>query len=69
MQEIATKRQWTMAQVALAWINRRVTAPVVGLSSVSRMEEALGARDKILTAIEEEYLEEPYEPKNIQGHT
>jgi aryl-alcohol dehydrogenase-like predicted oxidoreductase len=57
-----------MSQVALAWINKRVTSPIVGFSSVARMDEALGARGKALTDDEEKHLEEPYQPKNIIGH-
>jgi len=33
------------------------------------MEEAVGVRGKVLTAEEEKYLEELYEPKPIQGHS
>lgn len=34
VEEIARKRGWTMSQVALAWIDKRVSSPIVGLSSV-----------------------------------
>ncbi|KAI9859126.1 MAG: hypothetical protein M1813_007082 [Trichoglossum hirsutum] len=68
VQEIAQKRRWAMSQVALAWINKRVTAPVVGLSSIEKIDEVLEARGKTLTEDEEKYLEEPYMPKEIQGH-
>ncbi|KAK5988141.1 Aldo-keto reductase [Cladobotryum mycophilum] len=67
--DIALKRGWPMSHVALAWLNRKVTAPIIGISSISRMEEALDAVDKELTADEEEYLEELYLPQTIQGHT
>ena len=33
--EIAQKRGWTRGQVALAWIAKRVSSPIVGCSSVS----------------------------------
>jgi aryl-alcohol dehydrogenase-like predicted oxidoreductase len=58
-----------MSHVALAWINKRVSSPIVGFSSVSRMEEALDARGKELTKEEEKYLEELYVPVNIVGHS
>lgn len=61
VQEIAERNQWTMSQVALAWINNRVSSPIVGLSSVARMEEALEVRGKKLTDEDEKYLEEPYQ--------
>ncbi|KAI1500421.1 aldo/keto reductase [Biscogniauxia marginata] len=68
VKEIAEKRGWAMSQVALAWINRRVASPIIGFSSVERIEEALGARGKVLTGEEEKYLEELYRPKEIVGH-
>jgi aryl-alcohol dehydrogenase-like predicted oxidoreductase len=57
-----------MTQVALAWINKRVTSPAIGFSSEKRMDEALTARGKVLSQEEEEYLEELYTPKKILGH-
>lgn len=58
-----------MSHVALAWINKRVASPIIGFSSLQRMEDALQARGKTLTEEEEKYLEELYEPKAIQGHS
>lgn len=69
VQEIAEKKGWKMAHVALAWINKRVSSPIIGFSSVERMDEALGANDKSLTEEEEKYLEELYQPRNIVGHS
>jgi aryl-alcohol dehydrogenase-like predicted oxidoreductase len=69
VQELAEKKGWKMSHVALAWINRRVSAPIIGFSSVERMDEALGAGGKELTKEEEDYLEEPYKPKAIVGHS
>ena len=58
-----------MSQVALAWVNKRISSPIIGLSSVERLEEACDVRGKELTDEEEKYLEELYEPKNIIGHS
>ncbi|RYP86637.1 hypothetical protein DL769_000705 [Monosporascus sp. CRB-8-3] len=69
VQEIAEKRGWKMSHVALAWINKRVASPIIGFSSIARIEEAIEARGKTLTDEEEKYLEELYEPKAIAGHT
>ncbi|KAI9708854.1 MAG: hypothetical protein M1812_007874 [Candelaria pacifica] len=66
--EIASRRQWPRSHVALAWLNRRVTAPIIGFSNVDRIDEALEARGKVLAEDEEQYLEEVYRPKRIQGH-
>jgi len=67
--EIAEKRGWPMSHVALAWINKRVSSPIIGFSSVERIEEAVAARGKGLTEEEEAYLEELYQPKPIAGHS
>lgn len=67
--EIAEKRGWPMSHVSLAWLNRRVTAPIIGFGSVGRIEEALAARGKELSRDEEQYLEELYVPQRIQGHS
>jgi aryl-alcohol dehydrogenase-like predicted oxidoreductase len=58
-----------MSHVALAWINKRVSSPIIGFSSVERMDEALEARGKVLSEEEEKYLEELYEVRKIQGHS
>ena len=68
MQELAEKKNWKMSHVALAWINKRVASPIVGFSSLDRMDEALDSRGKTLSEEEEKYLEELYVPKAIQGH-
>lgn len=67
--EIAEKRGWPMSHVGLAWLNRRVVAPIIGFSTPERMDEALGALGKELTSEEEAYLEELYMPRRIQGHS
>jgi aryl-alcohol dehydrogenase-like predicted oxidoreductase len=68
VEELAQKKGWTMGQVALSWVNKRVASPIVGFSSVERMDEMIQVKDKILTADEERYLEEPYVPKQVGGH-
>jgi len=68
VQELAEKHGWKMSHVALAWINKRVASPIIGFSSIARMDEALEARGKTLTDEEEKYLEEPYMTRAIQGH-
>ena len=69
VQELADKHGWKMSHVALAWINKRIASPIIGFSSVARMDEALEARGKELTEEEEKYLEEPYATRPIQGHS
>ncbi|PNP56784.1 hypothetical protein THARTR1_03480 [Trichoderma harzianum] len=68
VEELASKKEWKMSQVALAWLRSKGAVPVVGLNSLLRLEEACDLRGKELTADEIKYLEEPYVPKNIVGH-
>ncbi|KAF2166872.1 hypothetical protein M409DRAFT_54646 [Zasmidium cellare ATCC 36951] len=68
VQELAEKKGWTMSQVALAWMNKRVSSPIVGFSKTERMDEAVDGRGFVLTEEEEKYLEEPYVVRQIQGH-
>ena len=65
---LADKHKWPMSHVALAWINKRVSSPIIGFSSVERIEQAITARGKVLSDDEEKLLEELYEPKAIMGH-
>ena len=66
--EIAEKRGWPISHVALAWINKRVSSPIIGFSKVERIDQAVSAKGKVLTDEEEKYLEELYQPKAIDGH-
>ncbi|PKY07394.1 Aldo/keto reductase [Aspergillus campestris IBT 28561] len=66
--EISQARGWPPSHVALAWLARRGSIPLIGFGSVERIDEALDARDKCLTLEEEAYLEEVYRPRAIEGH-
>ncbi|KAL1957876.1 hypothetical protein VTO42DRAFT_5441 [Malbranchea cinnamomea] len=68
VEKVARDKGWRMVEVALAWINKRSTSPIIGFSSVDRIDEALNANGKVLTEEEERYLEEPYRPKPVVGH-
>ncbi|KAJ7590462.1 NADP-dependent oxidoreductase domain-containing protein [Mycena floridula] len=67
VEEIAKKRDQSMAQVALAWVGSKVSSPIVGISSVNRLEEAINP-SFTLTEEEIKYLEEPYVPKQVRNH-
>lgn len=69
VQELANKKDWKMSQVALAWIIQRGTIPIVGFSNLSRLDEAADVRGKTLTDEDMKYLEEPYVPKAVVGHS
>ena len=69
MEELAKKKGWPMSHVAMSWLlNKGGSSPIIGLSSVERIEEALQVRNKTLTEEEQKYLEEEYVPKNVMGH-
>ncbi|KAF8728409.1 hypothetical protein AX14_006684 [Amanita brunnescens Koide BX004] len=70
VEEIAKKRNISMAQVALAWILSKdvVTAPIVGTGSLERLNDTIKSVHVKLTDDEIRYMEEPYRPKNIIGH-
>ncbi|THU77912.1 Aldo keto reductase [Dendrothele bispora CBS 962.96] len=68
VQEVAEKHGKSMAQIASAWVNAKVTSPIIGMSSEKRVEEAVGINGLELTEEEVKYLEEPYEPKVVRGH-
>jgi len=58
------------AQVALAWLLRRpgVTAPIVGATKLSHLQEALAAEEFALSDEDMKNLEEPYVPHPVLGH-
>jgi aryl-alcohol dehydrogenase-like predicted oxidoreductase len=68
--EIAEKHDVPRAHIALAWLLQKepVTAPIVGATKVSHLEDAVGALLVKLTQEEVTYLEEPYVPHRIVGH-
>jgi 1-deoxyxylulose-5-phosphate synthase len=68
--DIAAGRGVPAAQVALAWLLHKpgVTAPIVGATKVSHVEDALAAVKIELTEDEIRRLEEPYVPHPVLGH-
>jgi aryl-alcohol dehydrogenase-like predicted oxidoreductase len=67
--ELAKKKDWTQSQVALSWIIQQNTIPIVGFSNLKRLDEAVKVKGKTLTDEEMKYLEQPYQPKAIMGHS
>ncbi|ANB14917.1 aldo-keto reductase superfamily protein [Sugiyamaella lignohabitans] len=68
VEEIAKKRQVSMAIVALAWVLSKGAAPIVGFNKLERIDEAVASVSFKLTDDEIAYIEEPYQPKNIIGY-
>jgi len=46
-----------------------MTAPIVGATKMSHLDDALTAAELTLTKEEIETLSKPYQPKAILGHT
>lgn len=70
IEELAEEYGVTMAQLTIAWHLHTdyVTAPIIGVSSVEHLEEAVEAVDISLSQSDREYIEEPYEPVPVVGH-
>ncbi|MBS4211238.1 aldo/keto reductase [Neobacillus rhizophilus] len=67
--ELAAKREVTRAQIALAWVLQKapVTAPIIGVTKMPHLEDAVAAISIKLTPEEVAYLEEPYVPHPVRG--
>ena len=68
--EIAGKLGVPRVHIALAWLLQKqpVTAPIIGATKISHLEDAVGALSVKLTPEDVAYLEEPYVPHHIVGH-
>ncbi|KAK0443543.1 Aldo/keto reductase [Armillaria borealis] len=67
VEEIASRRNTTMTQVAVAWSLTRegVCALVINVSSTDGLLDAIGGLNVVLTPKEIQYLEEPYSPQKL----
>ncbi|KAJ7765916.1 Aldo/keto reductase [Mycena maculata] len=67
VEEVAKKLGKTMAQVSLAWLMAKdgVTAPIIGTTSLEKLEDLLGALDVKLSEEDMAYMEAPYKPMKI----
>jgi 1-deoxyxylulose-5-phosphate synthase len=68
--EVAAERAVPPAQVALAWLLHRpgVTAPIVGTTKATHVDDALAAVKLELTEEEIRRMEERYVPHPVLGH-
>jgi aryl-alcohol dehydrogenase (NADP+) len=67
--EVASERGVTRAQVALAWVSRHpaVSAPIIGVTKQSHLDDAIASLDLQLSDDEVARLEEPYRPHEVAG--
>ena len=66
---LASARDVPRAQIALAWLLSKsvVTSPIVGVTKMAHLDDAIAAVDLELTAEEVASLEEPYTPHPVVG--
>jgi aryl-alcohol dehydrogenase-like predicted oxidoreductase len=67
VEKIANDKGVSMAKVATAWVLSKGCAPILGLNSVNRIDEAVQSLKVKLSDEEVKYLEEPYAPKRVTG--
>ncbi|MDU0968839.1 MAG: aldo/keto reductase [Actinomycetaceae bacterium] len=65
--EVADRLGVSMSEVALAWLLRTATAPVVGATTLSHVDTAVAACDLELSDADAAYLEELYVPHALVG--
>ena len=70
VREVAAERGLPPAQIALAWLLAKpaVTAPILGATKVSHLDDAIASIDVALSDEETARLEAPYRPHQILGH-
>lgn len=68
--QIAAARGVPMAHVALAWVLAQpgITSPIVGVTKLAQLDDAIAALDLRLTADELAALAAPYVPHPVSGH-
>ncbi|TAV86975.1 aldo/keto reductase (plasmid) [Rhizobium ruizarguesonis] len=69
VEAVAKARKTSMAQVAMAWVLQKpvVTSPIVGVSKMSHLEDAIAAVDFELTGDDVKALEAPYKSLHVAG--
>lgn len=69
--ELAEKKGVTSAQIGLAWLLHKpgLTAPIIGASKMPHLEQAAAAVAIELSEEDMAYLEEPYQPHPVLGHS
>jgi aryl-alcohol dehydrogenase-like predicted oxidoreductase len=57
------------AQIALAWMLTQpaITAPIVGASTLSHLDDAVGALKVQLSTDDVAFVEAPYQPHRVLG--
>lgn len=58
VQELSEKKNCTMVGIAIAWVMTKVSSPIVGISSVERLNQSI-VQDVEITEEDAKFLEEP----------
>ncbi|MEV3926268.1 aldo/keto reductase [Actinomadura coerulea] len=68
---VAAERGVPAAQAALAWLLAKpgVTAPIVGATKLTHMDDAIAAADLRLEDAEIDRMQAPYRPHRVIGHS
>ncbi|SCU77212.1 LAMI_0A00100g1_1 [Lachancea mirantina] len=65
VQQLSEQKKVSMAAIATAWVMSKGCNPILGLSSIERIDQALKALETQLTEEEKQFLEEPYQTKKL----
>jgi len=69
VEETAKKHGKNNAQIATAWLLAKgITAPIIGASKMSHLEDAIAAAEIKLTDEDVAYLDAPYKAKPVAGN-
>ncbi|MDR3496796.1 MAG: aldo/keto reductase [Ancalomicrobiaceae bacterium] len=70
LDEVAARLGLKPSVLALAWVMSKpgVTAPIVGATKLAHLDDAVAALDVALDVATQRELEEPYQPRAVQGH-
>lgn len=71
VRKVARRHGRPMAQIAYAWVASRpgVAAPIVGISKLAQLDDAVAALSIELSDRDVAALEAPYRPKAVAGHS
>ncbi|MGL4609852.1 MAG: aldo/keto reductase [Trueperaceae bacterium] len=69
--DTAEKHGVKPARIALAWMLSKpyITSPIIGATKMYQLEDAVAALEIKLSDEEIKFLEEPYQPREISGHS
>ncbi|CDF88000.1 BN860_19350g1_1 [Zygosaccharomyces bailii CLIB 213] len=66
VEELSKRKGVSMAAISTAWVLSKGCNPIVGMSTIERVKDALSALSVELSEDETKYLEEAYLPKHLE---